>query len=126
MSEFSNALTILPIIYMSNSTTFTCVSNLKVSLRGKSSSRTNSSKRYSMSYNVKYQQYAHRFMNWEREAKHLHGHSGLLTIELEDEVDPITGFAHLCKDEAKKAWEVIDHFHHLCYAYEAGSCILFE
>ena len=57
-------------------------------------------------------QYAHRFMNWQREAKHLHGHSGLLTIELEDTVDPATGFAHACKDGLKKAWEVVDHFHH--------------
>ena len=57
-------------------------------------------------------QYAHRFMDWPREAKHLHGHSGLLQIELEDAVDPVTGFAHACKDGFKKAWEVCDHFHH--------------
>ena len=42
-------------------------------------------------------QYAHRFMNWPREAKHLHGHSGFLEIELEDKVDPVTGYAHACK-----------------------------
>ena len=57
-------------------------------------------------------QYAHRFMNWKREAKHLHGHSGFLTIELEGEIDPTTGFAHACKDGMKIAWEVVDHFHH--------------
>ena len=57
-------------------------------------------------------QYAHRFMNWQREAKHLHGHSGLITFELENEVDPTTGFAHSCKDGQKIAWEVLDHFHH--------------
>jgi len=57
-------------------------------------------------------QYAHRFMSWKREAKHLHGHSGLLTIELESEVDEVTGFAHACKDGVKIAWEVLDHFHH--------------
>ncbi|MCI5136293.1 MAG: hypothetical protein D3920_14780, partial [Candidatus Electrothrix sp. AW2] len=51
-------------------------------------------------------QYAHRFMNWPCEAKHLHGHSGLLKIELEDTVDPVTGFAHACKEGFKKAWEV--------------------
>ena len=51
-------------------------------------------------------QYAHRFMKWPREAKHLHGHSGLLCIELEDTVDPVTGFAHACKEGFKKAWEV--------------------
>ncbi|MCL2846621.1 MAG: 6-carboxytetrahydropterin synthase [Firmicutes bacterium] len=58
-------------------------------------------------------QYAHRFMNWEREAKHLHGHSGLLTIELEDTVDEKTGFAFPCKEAQKIAWaEAVDNFHH--------------
>jgi 6-pyruvoyltetrahydropterin/6-carboxytetrahydropterin synthase len=57
-------------------------------------------------------QYAHRFMNWPCEAKHLHGHSGLVTFELEDTVDPVTGFAHACKEGFKKAWEICDHFHH--------------
>jgi len=46
--------------------------------------------------------------SWPREAKYLYGHSGLLTIELEDTVDPVvTGFAHACKDGFKKAWEVL-------------------
>ncbi|MCL2382448.1 MAG: 6-carboxytetrahydropterin synthase [Treponema sp.] len=67
--------------------------------------------KYTSIVNVDFQ-YAHRFMNWKREAKHLHGHSGLLTFELEDTVDPVTGFAHSCKDGLKKAWEVVDHFHH--------------
>ena len=57
-------------------------------------------------------QYAHRFMDWPCEAKHLHGHSGLLELELEDTVDPVTGFSHACKEGFKKAWEVCDHFHH--------------
>ena len=58
-------------------------------------------------------QYAHRFMNWEREAKHLHGHSGLLTIEMEDTVDEKTGFAFPCKEAQKIAWkEIVDNFHH--------------
>lgn len=57
-------------------------------------------------------QYAHRFMKWPREAKHLHGRSGLLEIELEDTVDPVAGFAHVCKEGFKKAWEFCDHFHH--------------
>jgi len=57
-------------------------------------------------------QYAHRFKDWPREAKHLHGHSGLLSLELEGAVDPVTGFAHACKDGFKAAWEVCDHFHH--------------
>jgi len=58
-------------------------------------------------------QYAHRFMHWKREAKHLHGHSGLLTIEMENTVDPVTGFAFACKEAQKIAWkEIVDHFHH--------------
>lgn len=57
-------------------------------------------------------QYAHRFMYYEGEAQYLHGHSGHLDIELEDTVDPVTGFAHPCKEGLKKAWEVLDHFHH--------------
>jgi len=57
-------------------------------------------------------QYAHRFMNYPCEAKHLHGHSGLVTIEIEDTVDPVTGFARACKEGFKKAWEVCDNFHH--------------
>lgn len=58
-------------------------------------------------------QYAHRFMNWDREAKHLHGHSGLLTVELEGEVDEKTGFVFPCKEAQKIAWnEILDNFHH--------------
>ena len=69
-------------------------------------------------------QYAHRFMNWEREAKHLHGHSGLLTVELEAEVDPATGFAFPCKEAQKIAWhEVVDHFHHATLLQEGDPLI---
>lgn len=57
-------------------------------------------------------QYAHRFMNYEGEAQYLHGHSGLLTLEIAGEVDERTGFAYPCKDAFKLAWEVADNFHH--------------
>lgn len=57
-------------------------------------------------------QYAHRFMHYEGEAQYLHGHSGLLTLEVEGEVDPVTGYAYPCKDAYKLAWEVADNFHH--------------
>ena len=71
-----------------------------------------SNNKYRSIMNVDFQ-YAHRFMNWPREAKHLHGHSGLLTIELEDVVNPVTGFAFPCKEAQKIAWsEVLDNFHH--------------
>ena len=70
-----------------------------------------STNKYRSIVNIDFQ-YAHRFMDWPREAKHLHGHSGLLTMELENTVDPMTGFAYPCKQAYKKAWEVLDHFHH--------------
>ena len=58
-------------------------------------------------------QYAHRFMDWAREAKHLHGHSGFVTIEVEDVIDPETGYAFPIKDARKIAWdEALDNFHH--------------
>lgn len=33
-------------------------------------------------------QYAHRFYKFQGEAQYLHGHTGVLTIEVEDTVDP--------------------------------------
>ena len=80
------------------------------------------SNKYTSIVNVDFQ-YAHRFMGYKGEASHLHGHSGLLTIELEDEVDPATGFAHSCKEGLKKAWEVLDHFHHAT-VFEQGDPLL--
>jgi 6-pyruvoyltetrahydropterin/6-carboxytetrahydropterin synthase len=57
-------------------------------------------------------QYAHRFMNYAGEAQFLHGHSGLLTIEICGEVDERTGFVYPCKEAVKLAWEIADNFHH--------------
>ena len=33
-------------------------------------------------------QYAHRFYGFKGEAQYLHGHTGVLTIEVEDAVEP--------------------------------------
>ena len=33
-------------------------------------------------------QYAHRFYGFKGEAQYLHGHTGVLTIEVEDTVEP--------------------------------------
>ena len=33
-------------------------------------------------------QYAHRFYGFKGEAQYLHGHTGILTIEVEDSVEP--------------------------------------
>ncbi|MCL1987302.1 MAG: 6-carboxytetrahydropterin synthase [Firmicutes bacterium] len=57
-------------------------------------------------------QYAHRFMHYEGEAQYLHGHSGLLTLEIGGKVDERTGFAYPCKEALKLAWEIADNFHH--------------
>ena len=57
-------------------------------------------------------QYAHRFMHYEGEAQFLHGHSGLLTLELGGPVDERTGFVYPIHDAWKLAWEVADNFHH--------------
>ena len=56
-------------------------------------------------------QYAHRFMNYPGEASYLHGHSGLLTLEIEGELNE-HGYAHAVKEAQKAAWAVADNFHH--------------
>lgn len=33
-------------------------------------------------------QYAHRFYGFKGEAQYLHGHTGVLTIEVEDSIEP--------------------------------------
>ena len=57
-------------------------------------------------------QYAHRFMYYEGEAQFLHGHSGLLTLEIGGPVDERTGFVYPIKDAYRLAWEIADNFHH--------------
>ena len=56
-------------------------------------------------------QYAHRFMNYPGEASYLHGHSGLLTIEIEGELNK-HNYAHPVKEAQKLAWAVADNFMH--------------
>ena len=57
-------------------------------------------------------QYAHRFMHYPGEAQFLHGHSGLLEIEISGKVDEKTGFAYPIKEAQKLAWDIADNFHH--------------
>ena len=58
-------------------------------------------------------QYAHRFMHYhEGEAQYLHGHSGLLEIEVGGEVDARTGFAYPVKEAQKLVTAIADNFHH--------------
>ncbi len=57
-------------------------------------------------------QYAHRFLNYEGEAQYLHGHSGLLTIEVEGEVNPKNGFVYPCNSIKRVAWDYAKNFDH--------------
>lgn len=57
-------------------------------------------------------QYAHRFLNYEGEAEFLHGHSALITIEVDGPVDGRTGFVYPCNSIKHIAWEVLKNFDH--------------
>ena len=57
-------------------------------------------------------QYAHRFFGFKGEAQYLHGHSGVLTIEVEDSVNEGVNMVYPCNEIQKKAWEVIKNFDH--------------
>ena len=51
-------------------------------------------------------QYAHRFYGFKGEAQYLHGHTGVLTIEVEDTVEPGVNMVFPCNEIKKTAWEV--------------------
>ena len=53
-------------------------------------------------------QYAHRFYNFKGEAQYLHGHTGTLTIEVEDSVNMVFP----CNEIQKTAWDVLKNFDH--------------
>lgn len=57
-------------------------------------------------------QYAHRFLGYEGEAQYLHGHTGLLNIEVEGNVDAKTGFVYPCNGIKKLAWDMLKNFDH--------------
>ncbi len=57
-------------------------------------------------------QYAHRFLNYEGEAQYLHGHTGLLTIEVDGDVDGRTGFVYPCNSIKRIAWDYLKNFDH--------------
>lgn len=57
-------------------------------------------------------QYAHRFLNYEGEAQYLHGHTGLLTIEVEGPVHARTGFVYPCNSIKRIAWDYLKNFDH--------------
>lgn len=57
-------------------------------------------------------QYAHRFYRFQGEAQYLHGHSGILTIEVEDSINPGVNMVFPCNEIKKTAWDVIRNFDH--------------
>ena len=57
-------------------------------------------------------QYAHRFYGFCGEARYLHGHTGVLTIEVEDTVNPGVNMVFPCNEIQKTAWSVLKNFDH--------------
>ena len=57
-------------------------------------------------------QYAHRFFGFKGEAQYLHGHTGVLTIEVEDTVNMGVNMVFPCNEIQKTAWEVLQNFDH--------------
>ena len=57
-------------------------------------------------------QYAHRFYGFQGEAQYLHGHTGVLTIEVEDTVNPGVNMVYPCNEIKKVAWELLQNFDH--------------
>lgn len=57
-------------------------------------------------------QYAHRFYKFQGEAQYLHGHTGTLTIEVEDSVEMGVNMVYPCNEIQKVAWNYIKNFDH--------------
>ena len=57
-------------------------------------------------------QYAHRFYGFRGEAQYLHGHTGVLTIEVEDTIEEGVNMVYPCNEIKKIAWEVLQNFDH--------------
>ncbi len=57
-------------------------------------------------------QYAHRFYGFQGEAQYLHGHTGVLTIEVEGEINKGVNMVFPCNEIKKIAWELLQNFDH--------------
>ncbi len=57
-------------------------------------------------------QYAHRFYGFKGEAQYLHGHTGIMTIEVEDTVNEGVNMVFPCNEIRKTAWDVLKDFDH--------------
>lgn len=57
-------------------------------------------------------QYAHRFYGFQGEAQYLHGHTGTVTLEVEDTVNSGVNMVYPCNEIQKVAWDVLKNFDH--------------
>ena len=57
-------------------------------------------------------QYAHRFYEFRGEAQYLHGHTGTLTIEVEDSINTGVNMVYPCNEIKKVAWSILQNFDH--------------
>lgn len=57
-------------------------------------------------------QYAHRFYKFCGEAQYLHGHTGTMTIEVEDSINTGVNMVFPCNEIKKIAWSVLCNFDH--------------
>ena len=57
-------------------------------------------------------QSAHRFLNFKGEAQYLHGHTGTLTIEVEDTINTGVNMVFPCNEIKKTAWNILKNFDH--------------
>lgn len=57
-------------------------------------------------------QYAHRFYGFKGEAQYLHGHTGTMTIEVEDSINEGVNMVFPCNEIKKIAWSVLKNFDH--------------
>lgn len=57
-------------------------------------------------------QYAHRFLGFRGEAQYLHGHTGVLTLEVEDSINPGVNMVFPCNEIKKTAWSILKNFDH--------------
>ena len=57
-------------------------------------------------------QYAHRFYNFKGEAQYLHGHTGVLTIEVQDCINKGVNMVFPCNEIKKIAWNILQNFDH--------------
>lgn len=57
-------------------------------------------------------QYAHRFYGFKGEAQYLHGHTGILTLEVEDTINAGVNMVFPCNEIQKTAWDVLKNFDH--------------